>query len=212
MAEWTDELQVFCADIGSLARGNFGWARRIPSETATVEHVASSIESFSNAVADEFHQGRPVALGFEMPLFVPVPESVDELGKARPCDIGAPSWNSPVGSNVLTTGLPQVAWVLVRLREAAPDLLAFTRWEPFAAERRGLLLWEAFVTKDAKGASHEEDAAIGIKAFCDQLPSPGDANADDTQRPLSLITAAALWAGWDLPKDALRRACVLIRA
>lgn len=45
---------------------------------------------------------------------------------------------------------------------------------------------QAFVTKAAKGKSHEEDAAIGIKAFCDQLPTPGDADADDTpRRPVS---------------------------
>src|SRR4051794_35673277 len=44
----------------------------------------------------------------------PVPELIAEPDRARPCDVGAPSWYSPVGSNVLTTGLPQVAWVLTR--------------------------------------------------------------------------------------------------
>ena len=174
--------------------------------------MASSSDSFACAVAAELQRGRPAALGFEMPLFIPVPEPTEELGKARPCDSGAPSWNSPVGSNVLTAGLPQVAWMLARLREAAPDQPAFTRWEAFRAERRGLLLWEAFVTKNAKGESHEEDAAIGIKAFCDQLPCPGDADADDTERPLAPVAAAALWAGWDLPLGALNQACVLVRA
>lgn len=212
MPGWTEELQVFCADVGSLARDNFGWARRIPAETDAVAHVPSSIESFADAAAAELQQGRPVALGFEMPLFVPVPESIAELGRARPCDSGAPSWNSPVGSNVLTTGLPQVAWVLARLRAAAPDQPAHTRWEAFERERRGVLVWEAFVTKDAKGATHEEDAAIGVAAFCAQLPTPGDANADDTARPLSLVAAAVLWAGWTLPTESLWQACVLVRA
>ena len=27
---WTDALQVFCADIGSIDRVSFAWARRIP--------------------------------------------------------------------------------------------------------------------------------------------------------------------------------------
>ena len=90
--------------------------------------------------------------------------------------------------------------------------LGDTRWETFETERQGLLLWEAFVTKQAKGDTHEEDAAIGVAAFCAQLPTPGDANADDTLRPLSLVAAAATWAGWDLPPDALRQACVLVRA
>ena len=75
-----------------------------------------------------------------------------------------------------------------------------------------MLLWEAFVTREAKGATDEEDAAIGVNAFCAQLPNPGDANAKETEQPLSLTAAAAMWARWHVPADALRSACVLVRA
>lgn len=212
IGDWTDELQVFCADVGSVARQNFGWARRLTADGDGVAHVPSSVESLADAVAAELRRDRPVALGFEMPLFVPVPESASQLGRARPCDIGAPAWSSGIGGSVMATGLVQAAWILDRIRAAVPSLPAHVRWDTFEADRRGLLIWEAFVTKGAKGATHEEDAAIGVAAFCDQLPSPGDANADETQRPLSLAAAAALWSGWGLPTDALRQACVVIRA
>jgi hypothetical protein len=212
MADWTDELQVFCADVGSIARNNFGWARRIAADTDEVEHVPSSIESFADAVAAELLSDRPVALGFEMPLFVPVPDESSELGRARPSDINAPAWSSGIGGSVMATGLVQAAWVLERLHDAVPGLPAHTRWETFEVARRGMLIWEAFVTRDAKGSTHEEDAVIGVRAFCDQLPTPGDANADDTPRPLSLAAAAAVWAGWQVPTEALRQPCVLVRA
>ena len=212
MADWTDSLQVFCADIGSIARGKFAWARRIPADAEEELHEPSSIHSLGEAVASELKRERPVALGFEMPLFVPVPADPEQLGKARPCDSNAPAWCSPVGANVLATGIPQVAWLLRHVHDSVPQVDLYLEWEPFAAARQGLLLWEAFVTSDAKGESDEEDATIGINAFCAQLPSPGDADANETELPLSLGAAAGVWAGWDLPADALRLPCIVVRA
>lgn len=52
MADWTDSLQVFCTDIGSIAQ----------------------------AVVYQLKQEHPVTLGFEMPLFVPVPVKSSRLG------------------------------------------------------------------------------------------------------------------------------------
>jgi hypothetical protein len=147
-----------------------------------------------------------------MPLFIPVPVVVPQLGKARPCDKNAPAWSSNVGASVLATGLPQIAWVLREVREHVPDATLHFRWDPFAGTQQGLLLWEAFVTRDAKGATDEEDATIGVKAFCAKLPNPGDANACETEHPWSLVAAAAMWAGWDVPAEALTSACVLVRA
>jgi hypothetical protein len=212
MADWTDSLQVFCADIGSIAQEHFAWARRIPSSDDEEVHTPGNIESLARAVVYQLKQEHPVALGFEMPLFVPVPVESSRLGKARPCDVNAPSWSSGPGGAVLATGLAQVPWLMRYIREQVPDAALHLQWTPFAAQRSGLLLWEAFVTGAAKGPTHEEDARIGMEAFCAQLPTPGDANADETERPFSLVAAAALWAGWDLPSRELRSACVLVRA
>ncbi len=209
---WYEDLEVFCADVGSMNQGSFAWGRRHPTGEDEEVHEASSIDHMARAVLHQLVNERPVALGFEMPLFIPVAEESALVNKARPCDVNAPAWCSPVGANVLTAGLPQVAWVLAFLREHAGDAPVSFRWDRFAELQSGLLLWEAFVTKGAKGATHEEDARIGVDAFCGQLPSPGDANADDTTRPLSLVAACALWAGWQVEPDDLRSACVLVRA
>lgn len=209
---WLDELQVFCADIGSIARDSFAWARRIPGENEEEVHQPESIEALAAAVVDALRHGQPVALGFEAPMFVPVPEQSDLLGKARPCDAGSPSWSSQVGASVLATAAVQVPWILRYVRERVPDVNVHVSWESFASERSGLLLWEAFVSGAAKGETHEEDARNGVQAFCDQLPNPGDECAGETQRPFSLLAAAAVWAGWDLSPEDLRRACVLVRA
>ena len=98
------------------------------------------------------------------------------------------------------------------MREHVPDVGVHVRWDSFAEQRSGLLLWEAFVSGAAKGGTHEEDARSGVQAFCDELPTPGDEIAGETQRPFSLLAAAAVWAGWDLPAEDMRRACVLVRA
>jgi hypothetical protein len=209
---WTDDLQVFCADVGSLAQGNFAWAARLPADDAEDERDPFSIDSLAAVVVYQLAEQRPAALGFEAPIFIPVPDDSARLGKARPCDKKAPAWSSGPGGSVMATGIAQMAWLLRTVREAVPGTRVHLGWESFAQAQAGLLVWEAFVTRDAKGATHEEDARIGVEAFCAQLPSPGDDNANDTEQPLSLAAAAALWAGWDVPAAMLNSPCVLVRA
>jgi len=210
-AEWTNELQVYCADIGSIGRGNFAWASRHPP---LLRHAVDpmSIESLAAAALADLKGGRAVALGFEMPLFLPVTMAPGKLGKARATDKDAPSWSSSTGASVMATGIVQAAWVLRSLFECLPAASITTSWDRFAAERDGLLVWEAFVTRGAKGVTHEEDAAIGVKAFCNQLPAPGDAEADEVEGPLSLAAAICVWAGWPLPPAELRQMGTLVRA
>jgi len=210
--DWTDQLQIFCADIGSIPGGSFAWARRIPGSGAEELHRAESIESLAASVVEVLRNGEPVALGFEAPLFVPVPEDSDRLGKARPCDAPSPAWSSRPGASALTTAMAQIPWTLRFIREQVPGLPVHVGWPPFAEQQNGLLLWEAFVSGVAKGETDEEDARSGIQAFCEQLPDPGDPSAAETERPFSLLTAAALWAGFDLPIEELRHPCLLIRA
>lgn len=205
-------LEVFCADIGSINRECFAWARRHPRAHDEDVHSASSIEALADAVSYQLDRKRPVALGLETPLFVPVPDDSSSLGKARPCDVGAPAWSSNVGASVMATGLVQAAWLLARLHTTCPEAQLHLRWETFEAARTGLLLWEAFISGTAKGQSHEEDAQIGVRAFCAGLPWPGDPKADDVERPICIAGAAALWAGWKLELECLRSPCVLIRA
>jgi hypothetical protein len=210
--DWTDQLQVFCADIGSIARDSFAWARRIPGSDDEEFHRPESIESLAASVVQILRDGGPVALGFEAPLFIPVPENPDRLGKARPCDAPSPSWSSSVGASVLATAMVQIPWTLRFIHQQVPDLQVHVQWPPFAQRQDGLLLWEAFVSGAAKGQTHEEDARSGVQAFCKQLPNPGDPIATETERPFSVVAAAAIWAGFDLPIEDLHDGCLLVRA
>lgn len=210
--DWTDQLQVFCVDIGSIARDSFAWARRIPGSDDEELHRPESIESLAVSVVQILRDGEPVALGFEAPLFIPVPEKPDRLGKARPCDAPSPSWSSSVGASVLATAMVQIPWTLRFIHQQVPHLQVHVQWPPFAQRQDGLLLWEAFVSGAAKGQTHEEDARSGVQAFCEQLPNPGDPIATETERPFSVLAAAALWAGFDLPIEDLRGGCLLVRA
>jgi hypothetical protein len=209
---WPDNLHVFCADIGSITRNSFAWARRMPAADHEEVHEPESIEALAVAVVQALQNGEPVALGFEAPMFVPVPDDPNMLGKARPCDEGSPSWSSQVGASVLATAMVQIPWILDYIRQHAPDVHLHLTWESFEATQTGLLLWEAFISGDAKGDSHEDDACIGVQTFCDQLPTPGEAIAAQTPRPFSVLAAAATWAGWELPAEDFRSACVLVRA
>ncbi len=212
VSDWIQSLEVFCADIGSITRGSFAWARRHPGATDEELHSPSSIEALAGAVEYQLRRSRPVALGLEAPLFVPVPEDASLLGRARPCDVGAPAWSSNVGASVMATGLVQAAWLVDRLRGACPEARLHLEWDTFSAARSGVLLWEAFISGSAKGESHEDDAEIGVRAFCSQLPSPGDPRASEVKRPISLAAAAALWADWEIDPKYLRSPCLLIRA
>lgn len=116
----TDTLEVMCADIGSIPRERFAWARRLPAQASEAEHDPTSIEAMASAIVACLQAGTPVAVGFEAPLFLPVPETPNALGKARPTDAGAPSWSSQTGACVMATGIVQAAWVLRRIFEQYP--------------------------------------------------------------------------------------------
>jgi hypothetical protein len=72
---------IYAADIGSIASGNFGWARLDPEQgSAQVErNNGTEIAELVDAVAYDFAvEGRGVARGFGCPLFVPSPSQTDQ--------------------------------------------------------------------------------------------------------------------------------------
>jgi alkylated DNA nucleotide flippase Atl1 len=205
---------IYAADIGSIASGNFGWARLDPEQgTAQVDrNDGTEIADLVDAVAFDIDvEERGVALGFECPLFVPVPENPRRLGAARPGEGNRPFSGGP-GTAALVTGLVQAAWVLRSLRERCPEAASFLEWQEFTNAGRGLYLWEAFVTGKAKGAAHVDDALIAATTFRDALPDPPADNAVKAERPLSLIGAALLWSGWSQETAMLYQPCLVIKA
>lgn len=212
-------LVVYCADIGSVKAGKFGWARGRAG--ADPFKCGTSISDLSQTVADDLRAGELVALGFEAPMFVPLREDPEKLTTARRGD-GNRSWSAGAGCAVLATGLAQVIWVLKEVRrilgEAPPSYL---RWEKVPAAGPALYLWEAFVsgianrppsTDDPCSGIHTSDAKLAVQAFLSALPNVDHANAVREDDVHSLIGAALLRTGWTKDVRVLEQACLVIRA
>jgi len=205
------DLVVFCADVGSVKSGNFGWAQSEADAASVADPDTSRPADLAAAVVRELRYGSPVALGFECPLFVPVPSLDTALGAARSGE-GNRAWSAGAGSGALATGLVQVAWVLAAIRARCPKERLHLDWQSFAATGQGVLVWEAFVSASAKGTSHVDDATIAVAAFSRALPDPRIASTITAERPLSLVGAVAVWSGWLDASDALHYAPLVIRA
>lgn len=77
-------LVIHCADIGSVKTGNFGWARLATEEAGAACITGHDIRLFASGIAADLNAGHRVAVGFECPLFVPVPDA------PRSADLGPP--------------------------------------------------------------------------------------------------------------------------
>jgi hypothetical protein len=199
-------IATVCADIGSAAKGNFGWWSSAGSSGDRPSGLATHVAGLLN-------DGTPVALGFECPLFVPLVASEMQLTSARPGE-GSRAWSAGAGCGALATGLVQVVWVLeqVRLSLRMPAL-AHLAWPTFVAANSGLFLWEAFVSGSAKFSTHPRDAQAGAEAFLASLPDPTLANAVACDSPVySLVGAALLRSGWSEDTSLLHKACLVLRA
>jgi len=199
-----------------------GRSRRGTSAGHATAHPAASLRcgaggeeiiDLAKALAGDLDDGRPVALGFECPLFLPVPSEAEQLGRARPGE-GSRPWSAGAGPAALAIGVVEAAWLLRVLAtdcRSTPEV--FLDWAAFANGGTGLFLWEAFVSADAKRETHLDDAAAAVERFITVLPDPSTANAVPEDRPvLSLIAGAAIWAHLDSDLDQLRRRCLVIRA
>ncbi len=199
-------LKVYCADIGSIAGGKFGWA----AKSRDISISGTSIEELALSVAHDLDADSAVALGFECPLFVPIVAEPSRLGCARDGE-GARPWSANAGASSLATGLVQVAWLLGRIKaHASGSHHAHLDWAAFATGYRGLFLWEAFVSGTSKRGSHVDDAAAAVDAFYEALPDPRSCvrSAD----AYSLVGAALLRTGWTADVAILSEPCLVIRA
>src|SRR4051794_37973585 len=106
-----DSCTVVAVDVGSV-RGNFAWAATTLS--AGTPHATTGgrapIEMLS-VVSAATEIGQPVAVGWEAPMMLPVPDidSWPELGRGRVRE-GSRSWSAGAGTGALATGLVQAAW------------------------------------------------------------------------------------------------------
>jgi hypothetical protein len=192
---------VYAVDIGSTrtspnGQPAFAWASvgKTPLEQGV--RCSSDIEILAREIEEDFLAGYSVALGFEAPLFIPVPTDSKDLSRGREGD-GNRSWAAPAGAAVATLGLHQSAWLLRRLVtvcSGVPLLLDYRLWL-----KRGdapvLLLWEAFVSGEAHNEDHRRDAASAATYFLAHESDLAAKTACRAENPISLIGSASLWAG-----------------
>lgn len=129
-------LLIACADVGSIKKGNFGWADSDGAKGAKPSELAAKVSA-------ALSESRPVALGFECPLYLPLPGDELNLGRCRDGE-GSRPWSAGAGCAALATGLVQAAWTLREIRKPSVCTVgAYLDWGNFESAGSGLLLWEA---------------------------------------------------------------------
>lgn len=206
-----EDLVIVAADVGSVSNDRFGWDVSDPRGALPESFVPSRPSSLVEFVVGHLQVGRPVALGFECPMFVPVPEDELALGRARTGE-GNRSWSAGAGTGAMGTGLVQACWILRAAFARCRNVEIHLDWSAFASAGTGLLLWEAFVSAQAKGVGHVDDARIAVGAFLEALPDPRASQTITAERPLSLAATAAVWSGWSNDPARLHQPPLLVRA
>jgi hypothetical protein len=171
-----------------------------------------SIAEFADGIAADLTNGAHVAVGFECPLFLPVPEQPEGLTSARPGE-GDRAWSAGAGAGSLVTGLTETVLILDRVKTGSlGEVAVFYQWKEFQAANGGLFIWEAFVTKAAKADTHHGDAELAVLSFRDSLPDPARSNAVICEgRVRSLFGAALFQAGLTKELSWLSKSCIVIR-
>lgn len=202
---------IYACDIGSVKSGNFAWARVVPDKENPV--ASGCIDTLVKSLLQDIQCGMSISLGFESPLFMPIPEKSHDLNRGRSGE-GSRSMFAPAGAAVTTLGVQQVAWILRAIHGATKELMEYTLdwkdWPP-QTEKKILFLWEAFVSASAHGDSHEQDAATAATFFYENESNLNDANAVTTAMPLCLIHACTLWAGWSTDLNRLHSNCLVMK-
>ena len=205
-------LVIHCADIGSVKKGNFGWARLAIDEPDSTCTTGREIHHFVDGLAADITAGFHVALGFECPLFLPLSVDPMALTSARPGE-GDRAWSAGAGASSLATGLTETVWIFEQVRQRIRNVPAvFENWPRFRGADHGLFIWEAFVTKAAKADTHHGDAELAVLSFRDCLPDLEKHNAVVCKGSVrSLFGAALLQAGMVEQLSWLRKSCIVVR-
>ncbi|ERI95245.1 hypothetical protein HMPREF1982_00386 [Clostridiales bacterium oral taxon 876 str. F0540] len=201
---------VWCADIGSIKNRRFGWCRAVLGSNKSGS-CGISIEDFATGIAEDLSNGYRVALGFECPLFVPVPDNPLYLTSEREGE-GDRAWSTGAGCGALATGLTECVWILNMVKELVKiDIKVTFDWDEFINKPLNIFIWEAFVSKSSKSLTHHGDAEIAVKSFISKYPNIVQANAIKVDNPYNLVAAALLRADISDNINLLSQACLVIK-
>ena len=204
LADADADIVIGAVDVG--APKNIGWA---VLDSSGAEH-GSDLDDFVRCLADRSN-GRPAALGFEAPMFIPHGRPVAKLTGQRLGENGRP-WSAGAGATVTTIGLAVVSHVLGELRMLEPKRRAVLDWRSWP-NGDDTLLFEAFVSGDnhAGPGEHWRDALNAAEGFKAALGDLGAANAVVEPDVFSLVGACLLRTGWREDPRVLGESCLVIR-
>lgn len=203
---------IYACDIGSIAQGRFAWARVTTGDNGELEG-SNSIDLLAQWLNYDLSIGSSIALGFESPLFVPVPLESNALGHARQGE-GRYPFSGGAGTAALTLGIVESAWVLRSIFDNERKNCLFTTdwavWPP-NDNKQYLLCWEAFVSGNAHSDEHVQDAATAVMYFLENGEGLGQVNAVHAEPRLSLIQAVGSWSGWSGQIDGLHQPVLVLK-
>lgn len=204
-------MVVYACDVGSTRRGNFGWAKVACRNGEIKTEVSNSIDECIEALNADVESRQKVSIGFECPLFLPVPEQSEQLSHGRHGE-GNRSCFAPAGGYVTALGLQQLAFVLSKLRcERLAPAFDVKQW---VCEHNRILFWEAFVSGKAHCKNHKRDAATAAWSFWERIGTgqlSTDVSVDAPAKTLSLVGCVLLWAGWVTDLRMLRQAVIVVK-
>lgn len=203
---------VYACDIGSVKSGSFAWSRATSHQDTPT--ASSDIDELLIQIVRDARSGASVALGFEAPLFMPIPLLSSALSSGRNGE-SSRSMFAPAGASVTTLALHEVAWILRSLQQQIGSILGFTidwrkPWRSSSGAAK-LLVWEAFVSSSAHSDTHERDAITAARHFIDYEHHFAEVNAVTCENPLSLVHCAAMFAGWSRDINALHGDCLVLK-
>ena len=188
---------VLCIDVGGPTK--IGWA-----DNKGRDGAGSNLGVALDRVAALLVAGRPVALGFEAPIWTPRRAELSRItGRRGGLEITYNrAWSAGAATGALGAALALMPWCLGRICTGAGPMPTTVDLRRFH-ERGGLLLWEAFVSGAMKvfGASHHDDARLACEAFCARWP---DVRSDVPGEPaLNHAVSSALAVGLSIDQNEL---------
>ena len=205
---------VYACDIGSVKTGKFAWVRAdLDADFAPVG--SNDMGGLLDCLKSDLRGKSSIALGFEAPLFMPVPNEIGNLGSGRIGE-GSRSMFAQSGACAMALGCKQIAFILrhmVSYKQTYELTFDATSWMACAQPR--ILIWEAFVSGKTHAPVGEDirDAATAACYFHQHqaclenaskfIPSHYDC--------FSLIGSVALWSGWLRNRRSVKEKCLVLK-
>ena len=204
-------VAVAVVDVGKVA--NTGWWHISVSNDQCGGH---DLNEFVTYLLRDLSTGGKVALGFEAPMFIPLPSSTEGIGRQRVGDAGMP-WCFGAGTIALAFGLQEAAFVLTALaQQSRQTIRAGLDMSRLASDELDLVVWEAFVSGAAKDHAaadpHVADARAAAVEFERRYGYAGFASDISENQVISLAGAALLAAGLTTDTTLVTSPCMVVKA